>query len=91
MSQLNHQSGREAKQTPGSDESAMPSHRNVKYIDLGGLSHVPCSKSMENRCSPGDMGVRGGLSQLARGGQRRGAGGGDFPGLNLQQQGPGRG
>lgn len=70
MSQLNHQSGREAKYTPGSDESAMPSHRNVKYIDLGGLSHVPCSKSMANRCSPGDMGVRGGVSQLDRGRQR---------------------
>ena len=51
--QLNHQSGREAKHTQGSDESAMPSHRNVKYISLGGLSHIWCSKSMANRCSPG--------------------------------------
>ena len=39
--------------TQGSDESAMPSHRNVKYISLGGLSHIWCSKSMANRCSPG--------------------------------------
>lgn len=79
--------GKEAKHTQDSDESAMPSHRHVKYISLGGLSHMWCSKSTANRCSPGATGVRGGISQPDRGGQRRGAGRRDFPRLKLQQQG----
>lgn len=70
VNQLNHQSGRETKHTQGSDELAMLSHRNLKYINIGGLSQMECPKSMANRCSPGDMGVRGGISQPDRGGQR---------------------
>lgn len=75
---LNHQSRREVKHTQGSDESALPGPRNLKYINIRGLSQMECPKSMANKCSPGDTGVKGDISQPDRGGQKWGAGRG-FP------------
>ena len=72
--QLKHQSGREARHTQDSNESALPSHRNLKYTNLRGLSQMECPKSTANRCSPGNTGIRGGISQPDTGGQRQEAG-----------------